>query len=335
VSSIELEHDATHRAMTIEIAKEQDNRGLSFVIEVSSQSVRGELDNLIRERQWQVTGEYGVVYWDEENKRRAIKVRMVTNSQWICQQADRTIVGRRIARTKDNRTIREMVLNGTILTREISIVSRDGKEAFANDNDEAEQFWDNLSGKQLDARLVKKARQEEMKEFQKHQVYKKVDIQECWDNIGKEPIGTRWVDINMGDDVNPEYRLRLVAQEIKHDKREDLFAATPPLEAKKALLSMAMTEGIGYRGDNRKKGFKLEFIDVRRAYFHAKARRLVYVKLPPEDNEEGNVVSYSRQCVAPGMLPRIGKQSTWNSCNQLGFAEDNRPHVHSGIRNGN
>ena len=32
---------------------------------------------------------------------------------------------------------------------------------------------------------------------------------------------------------------------------------------------------------------KLDFIDVRRAYFHAAARRKVYVKLPPEDHMEG------------------------------------------------
>jgi hypothetical protein len=31
----------------------------------------------------------------------------------------------------------------------------------------------------------------------------------------------------------------------------------------------------------------LEFIDVKRAYFHAKAQRLVYVKLPGEDNQPG------------------------------------------------
>jgi len=52
-------------------------------------------------------------------------------------------------------------------------------------------------------------------------------------------------------------------------------------------MSMAVTEGIGYKGNDRGRGNKLEFIDVRRAYFHAKARRLVYVKLPEEDNEEG------------------------------------------------
>ena len=32
---------------------------------------------------------------------------------------------------------------------------------------------------------------------------------------------------------------------------------------------------------------KIDFIDIRRAYFYAKARRDVYVKLPPEDQEEG------------------------------------------------
>ena len=52
--------------------------------------------------------------------------------------------------------------------------------------------------------------------------------------------------MNKGDAENPEYRSRLVAKEIKKDNRDDLFAATPPLEALKLLIGMAMTEGIGY-----------------------------------------------------------------------------------------
>ena len=72
-----------------------------------------------------------------------------------------------------------------------------------------------------------------MKEFNKHGVYVKVPIEECWANTGKYPIHTRWVDVNKGDEVKPEYRSRLVAEEIKRDNPEDLFAATPPLEAKK------------------------------------------------------------------------------------------------------
>ena len=54
------------------------------------------------------------------------------------------------------------------------------------------------------------------------------------------------------------------------------------------LMAMAVIEGIGHVGGYKRKGYKLEFIDVKRAYFHAKARRRVYVRLPEEDNEEGN-----------------------------------------------
>ena len=100
-------------------------------------------------------------------------------------------------------------------------------------------------------------------------------------------VKARWIDINKGDELDPELRSRLVAKEIKRDKRDDLFAATPPLEALKMLLSLAVTEGVGYRKGHRESGHRLEFIDVRRAYFQARARRDVYVQLPEEDWEEG------------------------------------------------
>ena len=86
--------------------------------------------------------------------------------------------------------------------------------------------------------------------------------------------------------MNPDIRSRWVAQEIRVDKIEDLFAATPPLEGKKLLSILAVTKGIGYQ-DAREHGIKLDFIDVRRASFHADARREVYVQLPEEDHEEG------------------------------------------------
>ena len=53
---------------------------------------------------------------------------------------------------------------------------------------------------------------------------------------GKPPIKVGWLDINTGGKLNPDYRSRLVAKEITKDNRDDLFAATPPLEAKKLLL---------------------------------------------------------------------------------------------------
>ena len=136
-------------------------------------------------------------------------------------------------------------------------------------------YWDELSGRELKPQMVRNARREEMGEVYKHNVYTKVPISESWNVTGKGPIGSRWIDINKGDDEKPDYRSRLVAQEINDKKREDLFAATPPLEAKKLLFSMAMTAGVGYELGHRHNGHKLEFIDVRRAYLHAKARRIV------------------------------------------------------------
>ena len=59
---------------------------------------------------------------------------------------------------------------------------------------------------------------------------------------GPTPIGTRWVDVNKRRRQKPEYRSRLVAKEIKTKEREDLVAATPPLEAKKFLFSVTVTE---------------------------------------------------------------------------------------------
>ena len=79
----------------------------------------------------------------------------------------------------------------------------------------------------------------------------------------------------------------MVAMEIKKDKREDLFAATPPLEAKKILKSMAVIEGIGYKKGRKDQGMCLDFIDVSRAPFFAEAIRKVYVQLPPEANSAG------------------------------------------------
>ena len=69
-------------------------------------------------------------------------------------------------------------------------------------------------------------------------MYVKVPTQQCLEETGQAPIGTRWVDINKGDDVHVEYRSRLVAQELKKlSWADDLFAATPPLEAYKILFN--------------------------------------------------------------------------------------------------
>ncbi len=66
------------------------------------------------------------------------------------------------------------------------------------------QVYDDMSGKMLDPREVEQARKEEMKEVRNHKVYVKVPIQQCFEETGQAPIGTRWVDVNKGDDKNIE-----------------------------------------------------------------------------------------------------------------------------------
>jgi hypothetical protein len=109
-------------------------------------------------------------------------------------------------------------------------------------------------------------------------VYKKVPRSQCLSRTGKNPITVRWVDINKGDALNPNYRSRLTAREIKKNARPDLFAATPPIEALKCVLSIATS---GSRSQ------KIMINDVKRAYFYAPAVREVYVEICPEDRIEG------------------------------------------------
>ena len=97
-------------------------------------------------------------------------------------------------------------------------------------------FVDDMSGHKLDTKLVLKARQEEMDTYAAHNAYDKVPLEECHRVTGKGPIGSRWIDINKGDDLKPEYRSIFVAKEINRSPSDEMFAATPPLEAKKFLF---------------------------------------------------------------------------------------------------
>ena len=103
------------------------------------------------------------------------------------------------------------------------------------------KYYDDVTGEQLDTKGAETARKTEMEEVSKHNLYTKVPVEKCWQATGAAPIKTKWIDINKGDRNKPEYRSRWVAKEIVHEKRDDLFAATPPLEMIKMLLSIAVT----------------------------------------------------------------------------------------------
>ena len=139
------------------------------------------------------------------------------------------------------------------------------------------EAFDDVTNEPLLPKLVIKARAEELKYFDEMGVYEYASLDECRRLTGKMPIGTRWIDVNKGDSVKPNYRSRLVAKEYKVDVRPDLFAATPPTECLRLLLSRAAESP----------GQKVLYIDVSRAYFYAKSVRPTYIKLPSEDPRSG------------------------------------------------
>jgi hypothetical protein len=117
--------------------------------------------------------------------------------------------------------------------------------------------------------------------MEKRKIWHLVPIQECWDKTGKDPVTVKWVDTNKGKSSKLEdiiARCRLVARDFKGgDKgRDDLFAETPPLEAKRMLFSRAATRK---NGEIKR---KLMFIDVKKAHLNPKCDRDVYISLPGE-----------------------------------------------------
>ena len=67
--------------------------------------------------------------------------------------------------------------------------------------------------------------------------------EECVEETGRPPISTKWVDVNKGMVQNQIIRSRLVARDFRvkgESDRSDLFAAMPPLEAKRMLFRMAV-----------------------------------------------------------------------------------------------
>ena len=142
------------------------------------------------------------------------------------------------------------------------------------------EFVDDISGVPLVKAMAIAARKAEMEYFRKMKVYSKVK-RERW----MRPIASKWLDINKGDEDSPNYRARLVGCEIKKDKREDLFAATPPLESLRMLASICASNQ--HHVDPSKR-YIIMSNDVKRAYFYAPSTRPVHILIPQEDWEDGD-----------------------------------------------
>ena len=71
---------------------------------------------------------------------------------------------------------------------------------------------------------------------EKKPVWRKI-LRRTANSKGWKMIKSRWLDINKGEEANPNYRTSFVGKDINDREIEGLFAATPPLGALRLLLS--------------------------------------------------------------------------------------------------
>ena len=171
----------------------------------------------------------------------------------------------------------------------------DAQEQLAHENETMEKwtcvngqleqamYRDNLTGDVLPMKLVEAARKEELEFMDDWHVWDVVPTALCWQKTNKGPLGGRWVDTNKGDTKKPNIRCRYVAKDIAYQKDDSYFAAMPPLEVLRMLLSWAATGRKCGRG-----GKKIMVIDARKAHLHATPDREIFVELPPEVRKPGS-----------------------------------------------
>ena len=131
-----------------------------------------------------------------------------------------------------------------------------------------------VSGAPLNVKTVEAARALEMEFFQKMRVYDIVSQAEARKSGKGKVIKGRWIDTNKGDTERPDYRSRFVGKEFNTGVDATLYAATPPLEALKLLITQVASM--------RRQGSHMVVSDVICAYFQAAARH--NVEVPEEDS---------------------------------------------------
>ena len=69
-----------------------------------------------------------------------------------------------------------------------------------------------------------------MEYFEMMKVWLKKPRSDARGYMGKPPISVRWIDVNKGDDLNPEYRSRLVTRESGDSEKS--LSSHPRLRSK-------------------------------------------------------------------------------------------------------
>lgn len=99
------------------------------------------------------------------------------------------------------------------------------------------------------------------------------------------------MDTNRGDTQNPNIRCRYVAKGLALTKTDEFFAAMPPLEAMRMLISFVASGRVGSTGDR-----EVLIIDAREAHLHVCPDRDVFVRPPPEIRRKGRC-GWLRRCL--------------------------------------
>ena len=172
-------------------------------------------------------GDQGGIQWEETHRVESERLRIasvvregevqdedgtfITNAPTIALEIEKGLPGTGIINIMNGRWDRlenepgsteRMILEGLLAqVAEDGRISEGGKRAGIC---EGKERWNGATGEPLDSRIVTNAREEEMEEVRKHKVYIMVPIDDCWGEMGKTFIKTRWIDINRGDKVNPE-----------------------------------------------------------------------------------------------------------------------------------
>ena len=114
-----------------------------------------------------------------------------------------------------------------------------------------------LAGKEFPWQAVKGAREKELQYWRELGVYEKVDERAAVAKYSVTPLDTKWVD------TDKAFEGRCKSVQFKNGERTDLYAGTLPLEALKAIISIAASHS---------PVFSLMHVDVSRAHFHRKNR---------------------------------------------------------------
>jgi hypothetical protein len=152
----------------ITCSREQDNRGLYFVLEAitgAEEKASKALQSLGNQEGIVESDEYSIMYREGEFGWVAAKAKVITNSMAIRDNINKRIAGRHWMKTLDNKWMVDSVVEGITLEKEMTIMGLDVNHAFAQDNEtfkaeqqEVRKYWDDLSGMELDPKLRRPGR---------------------------------------------------------------------------------------------------------------------------------------------------------------------------------